>query len=530
MIEAQNRVSAESKANSEHPESDLTGRKGIVGNVLASWAGYLVVVVAGFVMPYLIDRRLGIEMLGVWDFAWSTVSYFGLVQIGIVGSVNRFVALHRAEGNMAGVNGAVSSVTAVLFLMAALIVALTAVAYAGLPVMVTPGLKIHLSEIRWAVVILGVEMAVGTALSVYGGVLTGFHKWKLYTAIQSIGSIISITAMITVLLFGGGICALALAHFAGEMSTSVLRLVFARRVCTGLKIRLEYVRWQTARDMMKFGTKAFLPQLSDLLVNQTTSILVATHLGPSALALFSRPRNLVMQSRTLIHKMAAVLVPAASSMQAQASQKELQDLIIKATRYSAFLMLPVTVFLATMGGPVLHVWMGPAYANSALMAVVALGYSSFIVQLPAMALLGGMNKHGKPGVAHFITSLVTALFVFIAVGPLRLGLVGVAIAGTVPLAITYSIWMPLYSSKQLAIPFGFYFRRAYGLPLIAAVVLTGCLLPIRLILSSQPRIAVIVAAFVTAGVLAPLYWIKVVPSALKNKIVSHVPILKFVKR
>lgn len=503
--------------------ADLSGRKQMVGNVLASWGGYLVVVVAGFVMPWFIDRRLGTELLGVWDFAWSTVSYFGLVQMGIVGGVNRYVALHRAEGDVAGINRTVSSVTAVLLLMATVMVLLTIAAFMGLPFMVRGGLKLHLSEIQWVVAILGFEMAIATALSAYGGVLTGFHRWKIYTVIQSIGSAISLLLMITVILFGGGLVALALAHCLGETFTGILRLILAHRTCAGLKVRMAFVDWPTARNMMGFGTKAFIPQLSDLLLNQTTSILIAAHFGPAALALFSRPRNLVMQSRTLIHKMAAVLVPAASSLQAQASPVELQDLFVKATRYSAFLMLPVTVFLSVMGGPLLHVWMGPTYANSLLVLVIALGYSSFIVQLPVMALLGGMNVHGKPGAAHFIASLITVLLVFVAIGPLNLGLVGVAIASTVPLAVVYSIWVPLYAARQLGIPFGCYLRRAYALPIGLSVGLTACLLPIRILLADRPILAVLAASGVSAAILIPIYWAKVVPNSLKDKITSRIP-------
>lgn len=86
------------------PQSDVTGRDRITRNVLASWGGYGVFIVAGFIMPRLIDTRIGQEALGVWDFAWSLVAYFSLVQAGVVSSVNRFVAKYQAVGDLDGVN------------------------------------------------------------------------------------------------------------------------------------------------------------------------------------------------------------------------------------------------------------------------------------------------------------------------------------------------------------------------------------------------------------------------------------------
>ena len=80
------------------PAPDVSGRQQLVRNVFVSWLSQLVFIAAGFVMPRLIDHRLGQEMLGLWDLGWTIVAYFGLVQMGVVGSVNRYVAMHRAEG------------------------------------------------------------------------------------------------------------------------------------------------------------------------------------------------------------------------------------------------------------------------------------------------------------------------------------------------------------------------------------------------------------------------------------------------
>ena len=69
--------------------SDPSGQDRMAWNVMASWAGHAVFIVAGFIMPRFIDRTIGQEALGIWDFAWSVVSYFGLAEIGVGASVGR---------------------------------------------------------------------------------------------------------------------------------------------------------------------------------------------------------------------------------------------------------------------------------------------------------------------------------------------------------------------------------------------------------------------------------------------------------
>ena len=44
-------------------------------------------IVAGFLMPRMMDYYVGQRLLGVWDLGWSIVSYFELAQIGVGSSV-----------------------------------------------------------------------------------------------------------------------------------------------------------------------------------------------------------------------------------------------------------------------------------------------------------------------------------------------------------------------------------------------------------------------------------------------------------
>ena len=93
-------------------------------NVVASWLAQFVCIAGGFVLPRVVNDKIGQGALGVWDFAWSLTGLFALLQGGIVSSVNRFVAKHRALNDIEGISSAVSSVTLILVALASVIVAL----------------------------------------------------------------------------------------------------------------------------------------------------------------------------------------------------------------------------------------------------------------------------------------------------------------------------------------------------------------------------------------------------------------------
>ena len=92
------------------PKEDVTGQSRFGRNVAFAWGGYLVNIAAGFIMPRLISDRLGQSTLGIWDFCWSIVGYFGLVQLGIGSSVNRYVAKYRAQNDAQGLSKSVSTI------------------------------------------------------------------------------------------------------------------------------------------------------------------------------------------------------------------------------------------------------------------------------------------------------------------------------------------------------------------------------------------------------------------------------------
>jgi O-antigen/teichoic acid export membrane protein len=245
-----------------------------------------------------------------------------------------------------------------------------------------------------------------------------------------------------------------------------------------------------------------------------------TFLGAAALAVYSRPRSLVLQVRTLVFKMAAVLTPSVSSLQALGSESSIGDLVIKATRYGMFLTLPLTLTFIIFGGPLMQLWMGPRYDNGWLIAILAAGYASFIIQSPTLSILAGMNLHGSPGLVNFAGSVCTALAVALVIGPLKLGLPWVAVAATFPLSIAYAVYVPLYTCRRLNIPIRRYLRKAIVNPIFSLAPFAVCLLAVRLFWPGKALSALIVAGVGGGALLGWIYWRNVLPNSLKLSVVA----------
>lgn len=500
------------------PGEDLTGRDRLVPNVLFTWAAQLVFIVAGFILPRTIDRRLGQELLGVWDFSWSLVNYFQLIPLGIASSVNRYVAKYRTAHDTTGVNQVVSSVSLVLGIAGLLITGLTVGASLLLPHWFSAKLGANLREAQCVVFFLGASLGVQVAFSAFNGVLTGCHRWSLHNFNTSGWYAVTVTGMIVALLLGGHLWAIAAITLVGEILADVRRVVLSYRVCEGLCVRLSLVRRPVIWEQFVFGGKTLIPNISNLLLNQTTSILILSYLTPGALALFSRPRSLVYYVDVLVRKMAMILIPMASSLESIGDLREIRELVIKAARYSLYMALPIVLVLVIFGGPVMQVWMGPRYANGWIPAILAGGYLAVLVQLPGLYILTGLNAHGRAGVARLVASLCSVGLNVLVLAYFHWGLVGTAVAVSLPLAILNLVDIPLVVSRRMGLGVGHYFKSILIGPLLHTVPLTVCLIGARVLFPARPLMGLALGGTVGTTILAIVYWHYVLPVQVKRRL------------
>lgn len=479
-------------------------------------------IVAGFIMPRTIDRQLGQELLGVWDFAWSLVSYFRLVTAGINSSVNRYVARYRAVGDIPGVNRFVSSAFCILGVAGLLVLGLTITVSLLLPQLFGARLGENVRDAQWVVFFLGASIGIQISLSVFNGILTGWHRWKLHDAIKTGWHAAIVAGMIIALLQGGSLPSLAVVCFAGYILAGMTRVILAHRVCEGLRLQPSLIGWGTIRKLFVFGGKSLIPSVSDMLLNQTTSILILAYLGPAALALYARPWSLIRHMNTLVNKMAMPLVPTISSLRSTKDSEGIRALLIKSARYSFYMALPMVLVLVVFGSPILQFWMGPRYANGLIPAILAIGYFAIMVQLPAWYILMGLNAHGRAGVARFVACLCSVGLTVVALGYLRWGLVGTAVAVMLPLTIMNVVYLPRLICRRVKLDVRRYFLSAMAGPVVHVLPFAICLVGARIVFKTEPMTGLLCGGTAGGAILTVFYWRYALPDRVKSYIFRYV--------
>lgn len=500
-------------------EKDRTGRSRLVSNVLTTWAGQMVFFVSGFIMPRLIDRKLGQSVLGVWDLSWSLVTYFRFVDMGVNASVNRYVARHWGKEDIAGINRVVSSATAALAVAGLIVFLGTLAAVVSVPYCFSAH---HLKPedviiTQKSVFCLGVMLSVGTAIGAFNGVLTGCHRWELQTMRNSFWQFVAVAAMIAALFMGAGLVTLAAITAVCQILAQVTLITLSYRVCPGLKLRWADVHWDTIKELYVYAGKTLLPTISEMLLNQTCSVMIVGAMSTDALALFNRPRSLLRQIDSLERKMAMILTPTTSSLDVCGHLEEIERLLVKSVRYSIYLVLPIILILVIFGGEVMKIWMGPNYANWILPAVMAFGFLGTCIQTPILFMLEGLNAHGRAGVGQFIGSAISAVAVFVSFKFMHTGLTGAAVAVTVPLLVVNVLYLPMLLCRRLGQPLAKFYREVSVGPLLHVLPFAAGLLIGRFLFKTYP-VPAIGVCLAGSAVLTISYWRSVIPHSLKATI------------
>jgi O-antigen/teichoic acid export membrane protein len=502
-------------------QEDRTGRDRLVRNILSGWGGQLVFVVAGFVMPRLIDRNLGQTALGIWDFGWSIVSYFGLAQIGIGTAVARHVAQHRARNDVDGLRRTVSTGMA-FHVTAGIVILLVTVVLAWLiPRLFSARLGTHVADTRWVVGLLGATVAVQVAFDNFHGVLTGCHRWDLHNAISS-GTYAAIVAgMLMALWLGGGLPSLALTNLIGTAAGETVRGVFAVRVCPEARLGRRFVSGAELRRLARFGGKTTVNGLANLLLRKGNSLVVAAYLGPDALAIYARPEALIRTADMVLTRFSYVFAPVATSLQVAQDHEELRHLVIQSSRYAASLALPMILGLAILGDPILQLWMGSRYDQGLVLVVLALGSLLALSQHPVNTILVGMNLHGRPAYIALGSAVVGVGLSLVFAGVLGWGLAGAAVALAIPNTIGNGFLVAWYACRRLEIGYGRYLAHSWGIPLACNVPFAACLVAVRILFGGRPLVAVLLSVAIGLFVLAPLYWRYLTPADVRQAILRR---------
>lgn len=468
IVEAEpSQKSFPAKASPAEPARIGSSRNRSVVNVALNLAGVATDAVTAFVVTPVLIRGMGDEAYGIWLLI-NSFFYLGMFDLGMRGAVGRFIAIHRAQGDMAGVHRVLS--TACTFLSIGGTVACVAcfIAAAFLDQIFTIAPE-QAWQARGSLMLVGIQLGTWFVLRAFDATLWAYQRFDILNLVDIATTVARALLMGWCVLSGGGLLLLSAISLLSILVNGLAKMVAAYKVSGGLVITPALASKSTLRELAGYGFWNFVTSGLVLVRNQVSPPLVGALLGVRFITPFSVVMRLPSLAGTIIAAAVGTFTPKAVEFHARGESERQRQLVLQGAKLSACLAFYFLILFFWLGKPLLSIWIAPRFADHwPLLAIVALGeFWPMVMSLPQGVLLA-MAKH-RP-LAWFAVWEAVLSLALAATAAHFWGLLGVVAAVAISAAVFRGFCVTWLACKAVHIPLRGFLWCALSTPTAVALL------------------------------------------------------------
>lgn len=378
---------------------------GLRRNAAANFFGALIpALVYVWSVPLMLEQ-LGDQGYGVFALLGSIVGYFAVMDLNMSSGALRFVSHFNASRQRARVDEVVTFGVAAAGFVGLLGMALLMALAPWIVSTVVNAPGEVLDEAAAALRCAAVGFLFSQIASFLQGTVQALQRYDVSGAFELVSGIA--TPALTVALLAGG-CRLDQVMLARGALAAVNALGLAlavRHLLPGLAARK--ASRAVLERMGSFVSYAYLSRVAALAYVEGDKLILGAMLGPVAVALYAIPQALVSRIYGLTYRLGAVVMPAASTLEATGRESDLRRLGLVAARYTLYLNAAIALLLVICSGPLLSAWLDASRAASVMPILVLLLLAAVInsmTNVPSLVTdgLGKTRVTGLFAITHAV--------------------------------------------------------------------------------------------------------------------------------
>ncbi len=475
----------------------MSDARRLVTGSLAQQAAQVTGLVTMFAIVTVLARRLSLAELGVYGLLNAFAGYLLIVQNAAAGAAVRAMAAARDARA-----GSVAFSTAALLYVAAGAMGGLLLAGLGIALAEALGLAPELArQARLGALAVGAVTFAGWPLTVYRDALRADGRFVLAAGTEVVALIAYAALVLALALAEAPLWSIVGAGAAIPLLAGIGCALAAGAVGLPWRLRPRLATRATARELLGLAGYISLTEAASAAVYVLSRLILGVFESASAVGLLEGPVRAHNLIRALNAAVTVTVLPTAAGYQARGDDRRLRELLVRGSRYMLALIVPIAVTGMVLAGPILDVWLGPAFREAG----------------PAMAILmSHWVLNGMSGVAAAMLVAVgrardlarwallvagSSVALALALTP-AFGLEGVALATAIPYVVLFPYLLRVVV-RAIPVPLGELARRAFLPAWSLGVVLGAALVAARLALDPESAAAVLATA--AAGLAG--YWV-----------------------
>lgn len=443
-------------------------------NLLANWVGLFAdVIVAFFLTPYIIGS-LGLVVYGIWSLVNTLVGYFGLIDMGIRGSVGRYINYYLARNDDRRVGEVVSTSLVFLTVMSIVVIGIAYLVGQNFVALFPKTPPEFHDQVAFLLPIMAINLWLAFLIAIFRNVLGALDRYDIATGINLVALILRTIGVVVVLRSGHGIGGLALVTLAVNWFIATGMALAAMRRYPTLVVSLALANRERFAEIWKFGLTAFVTRSASQLVYESGQVVAMYFLGPAAVGVYSVATMLIQNARSLIEQIGVTIYPSVMRAGSVKDFPALRAMFDWYARISFLLALLLYLGLAVFGGRFIELWVGPEFSLAfSVLQLLAIGELGQIFTSTGTLSLFALDRVRFNLYIAVLEALLN-LAISIVLLALTHSIIGAAIGFCLPMFLFRGIIIPIVCTRILEIPYKEYMR-AIGRPVSAIVATTGLL-------------------------------------------------------
>lgn len=446
----------------------------IMRSVMFGGLRYFLIAPVPFVMTPLILRGIGVSGYGTWAVFLAINSLTSLADLGLVGTLSKFVAEYHARQDFVALARLLNSGMALFLLLDVVIGAVLWSASPALAGRLFRGSTVPSNELVILLRCFLIVIAANILTQLFASVTTGLQRLDLTNVVSAANVLMSAFFGAFLLLLGWGLRGLVYGYIGSGILTIGIYLIVVRRLLPQIALNPLRFDRNEAKKMFGYSLRLYVTQAAVAVHNQVEKVFLALLVGVDPVGWYDIASDIALKVRGSIGFILSPVLPAASELNALGDELRIRELYYRTHKYLALCGVPAVCFVAAISNRFVELWIGPSMRMIALPLAVLLFVNYVnLATGPGFLILAGKGDM-KPGIQSAILGVV--LNIVLSLGLIyKFGFAG-AVLGTSMSLIVASLYFIVVFHRRTEYPVSRVLQESYLKPICCSVFVLAALL------------------------------------------------------
>lgn len=403
-----------------------------------------------FVTPFIL-KYLGSSSYGVYKTMGSLSSALLILDLGIGGTLMRYIANYRASSQDSKIGPFVSIVMCETGIIIPCIVLAEIFLFSQLNGMYSESFtSAELLLAKKIFVILAANIVVSVVENLFNGIISGYNDFVFGNGIKLVKLVFRILFILIIIPITKSALFLVSVNLVLGIVNTIVQIIFISR---NYKIRLNFNRKEWEKGVFKesffYTMLIFITTIAAQVNNNLDNVIIGSFCGAKSVAVYSFGLVIFAMFEQLSTAISGVALPTVSRIVVEESwQEKIVKFIIKVGRVQFILLGAVVLGFAVLGKDFLNLWLGSGYDDVYWIVLILIVPALF--ELCVNACLAVLRAKNMLGFRTFILLASTVLNIIVSIAGInKLGYFSAAIGTAVSFIVGSLIIMNIYYYKKL---------------------------------------------------------------------------------